>query len=196
MMQTSTPSWVATFFAHDNSKKRKPRPLSFPPLLTNLLVNANRMQTPCMLLTNSTRLITTSPGSSWQLSEATRHLPPYLIVIDALDDDGGSAFLRNLLIVINEYDLRGLKFLVTSRSDPKVATLCKSFASEAVCRLQDVPIEEAKLDIETYLKTQLPELTSSPEFAELGQRAGGLFNGSEVLDSARLDHGWRADGDA
>ena len=85
---------------------------------------------------------------------------------------------------------------MTSRSDPKVATLCKSFASEAVCRLQDVPIEEAKLDIETYLKTQLPELTSSPEFAELGQRAGGLFNGSEVLDSARLDHGWRADGDA
>ena len=116
----------------------------------------------------------------WQLSEATRlpELPPYLIVIDALDEimgDGGSAFLRDLLIAINEYDLKGLKFLVTSRSDPKVAALCESFASEAVCRLQDVPIEEAKSDIETYLKTQLPELAGSPEFAELGQRAGGLF---------------------
>ena len=116
----------------------------------------------------------------WQLSEATRHpeQPPYLIVIDALDEimgDGGSAFLRDLLIAIDEYDLRGLKFLVTSRSDPKVAALCESFASEAVCRLQDVPIEEAKSDIETYLKTQLPELAGSPEFAELGQRAGGLF---------------------
>ena len=116
----------------------------------------------------------------WQLSEATRHpeLPPYLIVVDALDEikgDGGSAFLRDLLIAINEYDLKGLKFLVTSRSDPKVAALCESFAYEAVCRLQDVPIEEAKSDIETYLKTQLPELAGSPEFAELGQRAGGLF---------------------
>ena len=116
----------------------------------------------------------------WQQSEATRHpeLPPYLIVIDALDEikgDGGSAFLRNLLRAISEYDLRGFKFLVTSRPNPKVATLCESFASEAVCRLQDVPIEEAKLDIETYLKTELPELASSPEFAELEHRAGGLF---------------------
>jgi len=113
----------------------------------------------------------------WQLSEATRppELPPYLIVIDALDeikDNGGSAFLRDLLTAINEDDLRGLKFLVTSRSDPKVAAL---FVSGAVCRLQDVPIEEAKSDIETYLKTQLPGLASSPMFAELGRRAGGLF---------------------
>jgi NACHT domain len=116
----------------------------------------------------------------WQLSEAARHaeLPPYLIVIDALDEikgDRGSAFLYNLLIAIDENDLRGLKILVTSRSDPKVAALCKSFASEAICRLQDAPIEEAKSDIEAYLKTQLPELAGSPEFAEIGQRADGLF---------------------
>ena len=116
----------------------------------------------------------------WQLSEATRNheLPPYLIIIDALDEikgDGGSAFLHDLLVAISEYDLKGFKFLVTSRSDPKVAALCKSFTSESVCRLQDVPIEEAKSDIETYLKTQLSELVDSPEFAELVQRAGGLF---------------------
>jgi hypothetical protein len=105
-------------------------------------------------------------------------LPLYLIVIDALDeieDGGGSAFLHDLLIAINKDDLTGLKFLVTSRSDPKVAKLCESFASEAVCRLQDVPIEEAKSDIEKYLKTQLPELARNPKFAELGQRVGGLF---------------------
>ena len=64
---------------------------------------------------------------------------------------------------------------MTSRSDPKVAALCESFASEAICRLQDVPIEEARSDIETYLKTELPELASSPELSELEQRAGGLF---------------------
>ena len=116
----------------------------------------------------------------WQLSEATRdpELPPYLIVIDALDeikDHRGSAFLRDLLVTINEYDLRGFKFLVTSRSDPKVAALCESFASEAVCRLQDVPIEEAKSDIETYLKTHLPKLAGSQDFAKLGERVAGLF---------------------
>ena len=120
----------------------------------------------------------------WKLSEPTRHpkvgpeLPPYLIVIDALDEikgDGGSTFLRDLLIAINESDLRGFKFLVTSRSDPKVAELCESFKSEAVCRLQDVPIEEAESDIEIYLKAKLPGLSGSPEFTELGQRAGGLF---------------------
>ena len=116
----------------------------------------------------------------WQLSRASRHpeVPPYLIVIDALDEikgDGGSAFLRDLLITIEEYDLRGFKFLVTSRLDPRVAALCESFKFEAVCRLQDVPIEETTSDIETYLKTKLPELTGSSEFAKLGQRAGGLF---------------------
>ena len=129
----------------------------------------------------------------WQLSEATRHpdQPPpyqfvnssihYLIVIDALDeikDNGGSAFLRDLLMAIGKYDLRSLKFLVTSRSDPNMAALYVSFASfapVAVCRLQEVPIEEVKSDIETYLKTQLPELAGSPGFAELGQRADGLF---------------------
>ena len=116
----------------------------------------------------------------WQLSEASRHpeLPSYLIVFDALDEikgDGGSAFLCDLLISINEYDLRGFKFLVTSRSDPKVAAFCESFTSEAVYCLQDLPIEEVKSDIETCLKTELPALAGSPHFAELGERAGGLF---------------------
>ena len=116
----------------------------------------------------------------WQLSEAVRYPEPsYLIIIDALDeikDDGGRIFLGNLLITINGYDLRGFKFLVTSRSDPKLVAIFKSFASEAVCRrLQDVPIEEAASDIETYLKTELPELAGSSELAELQRRASGLF---------------------
>ena len=53
--------------------------------------------------------------------------------------------------MINKYVLRGFKFSVTtSRSDAKL--VYESFASEAVCRLQDVPIE-AKSVIVTYLKT-------------------------------------------
>jgi NACHT domain len=116
----------------------------------------------------------------WQLSEATRHpeSPPYVIVIDALDEiegDGGSAFLADLLNAIDTYDLRGLKFLVTSRSDPELVECCEAFTSEAVCRLQDVPIEEARSDIKIYLKDKLKKLDGSPELAELERRADGLF---------------------
>jgi hypothetical protein len=113
----------------------------------------------------------------WQQSIRGR-LPLYLIVIDALDEikaDGGSAFLRDLLTLIDQYNLRGFKFLVTSRPDPEVVTLCKSFKAEAVCWLQYVPIEEAELDIRTYLKIKLPKLASNAMLAELGRRAGGLF---------------------
>ena len=116
----------------------------------------------------------------WLQCEATRRpeLRPYLIVIDALDeikDDEGSAFLQELLVAIDQYDFRGIKFLVTSRSDPKVAELCESFKSKAVCRLQDVPIKAADLDIRTYLETKLPNLANSQQLAQLGRRAGGLF---------------------
>ena len=112
----------------------------------------------------------------WQHS--TPQFPLHLIVIDALDEikgDGGSEFLRELLTLIDEYNLRGFKFLVTSRPNPEVVTLCESFKSEAVCWLQFVPIEEAQLDIKTYLKTNLPKLASSPELAELVHQADGLF---------------------
>ena len=116
----------------------------------------------------------------WQQSEPIRcpKLPPYLIVIDALDEikgDEGSSFLHDLLAAIDEYDLRGFKFFVTSRSDPEVVKLQGSFASKANCYLQDVPIEEAKPDVKLYLKEKLKELDGRPEFDELVNRAGGLF---------------------
>ena len=114
----------------------------------------------------------------WQQSTRGPTLPLYLIVIDALDEingDGGSVFLRDLLTAIDEYDLRGLKFLVTSRPDSAVVMLCKSFTSDAVRWLQRVPIEEAELDIGTYLMARLPRLTWSPKLDEVRRRAGGLF---------------------
>ena len=115
----------------------------------------------------------------WRRSGATLNSEPsYLIIIDALDeiqDYGGVEFVADLIIKINGYDLRGFKFLVTSRSDPTLIGLCEFLRSKAVCRLQDVPIEEAESDIETYLKTELPELAGSSELAELQQRASGLF---------------------
>jgi len=114
----------------------------------------------------------------WQQSTPNPQLPSYLIIIDALDeitDGGGSAFLQELLTVIDEYDLRGFKFLVTSRPDPEVVTLCESFTSDAVCWLQKVPIEEAESDIRTYLKAKLPKLAGVSELAELVRQADGLF---------------------
>lgn len=107
-----------------------------------------------------------------------RKTSPYLIVIDALDEvegKGGLEFLRELLKAVRDQDLRGFKFLVTSRSDPDVVKLCEGFIPGAVCRLQDVLIEEARSDIEKYLKFQLPKLSDSADLAEVGRRAGGLF---------------------
>jgi hypothetical protein len=116
----------------------------------------------------------------WQQSKAMRdpELLPYLIVMDALDEiegDGGLAFLQDLFTAVLEYDLTDFKFLVTSRSDPQFARLLDSFTFSASCWLQHVPIEEAELDIGTYLRTKLPKLSRHPDIAELGRRAGGLF---------------------
>ena len=116
----------------------------------------------------------------WQKSESRRHveLPPYLIVVDALDEieaDGGSKFLQSLLETINQGRLRGLKFLVTSRPDPPVEELCKTFSSKAVCRLQDVPIERVGPDITRYLQIKLPNFADKPELKIMEQLAGGLF---------------------
>lgn len=125
---------------------------------------------PPYLITKQLKKFLTQP---WQRSR-----PSYLIIIDALDEideRGGVEFLRELLKAIREFDLRGFKFLVTSRLDPEVVELCESFTSDAVCRLQDVPIEEAKSDIEKYLRAQLPKLANSAELAELVDRASGLF---------------------
>ncbi|KAG5334879.1 hypothetical protein C0989_002719, partial [Termitomyces sp. Mn162] len=116
----------------------------------------------------------------WQLSTSKefRTLPPYLVVIDALDEihnSGGSEFLKELLITIEKGALHGLKFLVTSRPDPNIVELCKSFSSDAVCHLYDVDADEVGADILIYLKDQLPALENEIELVTLMQQANGLF---------------------
>ncbi|KAG6848781.1 hypothetical protein H0H87_003462, partial [Tephrocybe sp. NHM501043] len=69
--------------------------------------------------------------------------------------------------MVNAGELHGLKFLVTSRPDPGLADLCKSFSTDAVCRLFDVAEEEIKGDITKYLQAELPMLKAQPRFAEL-----------------------------
>jgi len=115
----------------------------------------------------------------WQQSASKRpcELRPYLVVVDALDeieDNGGSAFLRELLKTISQGHLRGLKFLVTSRPDPDLAALCSSFNSDAVCRLYEVPTDTVKADIRMYLGKKLPALQGD-QLNDLSRKADGLF---------------------
>ena len=116
----------------------------------------------------------------WQRSINERHFqfPPYLVIVDALDeinDQGGLAFLKELLDTINAAALRGLKFLVTSRPDPNIARLCESFRSKTVCRLYDVPRTTIQADIMTYLKAELPAFKDHEQLTKLADKADGLF---------------------
>ncbi len=133
----------------------------------------------------------------WQDSEPRRHteLPPYLIVVDALDEieaDGGSIFLQDMIKTINRRHLRGLKFLVTSRPDPRVVELCKRkpFSSNAVCRLQDVPIERVGSDIMKYLRVELPNFVGKPELNTMVQLADGLFISAATIVRYLTPHPW------
>jgi hypothetical protein len=115
----------------------------------------------------------------WQASIGQRKyhdLPMPIVVVDALDEcDRGSEFLEELLRAIHTNQLAGIKFLVTSRLDPKIVSLCDTFPPNAVCKLHEVKPANAQNDIEKYLREALPELKNEPELSLLSQRAGGLF---------------------
>jgi energy-coupling factor transporter ATP-binding protein EcfA2 len=102
----------------------------------------------------------------------------YLVVIDALDEieqQGGSTFLRDLLDVINQNSLPGLKFFVTSRPDPDLVKHVESFDRKQTFRLQDVEKEEVQADIEKYLEASLPNFKGRSGMKNLLEFAGGLF---------------------
>ncbi|PPQ85232.1 hypothetical protein CVT25_010005 [Psilocybe cyanescens] len=114
----------------------------------------------------------------WSNANHPNNLPTYLIIIDALDEineSGGSNLLAVLLTTISQQHFTGLKFLVTSRTDPRIVELWDEFKFKTICRLQDVPIEDAEADVERYLDAKLPNLAGSPDLAELRSRASGLF---------------------
>ena len=91
----------------------------------------------------------------WEASETARSAdsstpPNYLVVINALDEingNDGSMFLKDLFIVINKGQLRGLKFFATSRPDPNLITRVKSFGKKRLYGLQDVGEKEVQADI-------------------------------------------------
>ena len=119
----------------------------------------------------------------WKASEAARladpSSPPYfLVIIDALDEieaEGGAEFLRALFDVLNESQLRGLKFFATSRLNPDLVERVYSFEQKALYRLQDVGKQEAWHDVRTFLAAELPHLAGRDELGALAGMADGLF---------------------
>jgi len=119
----------------------------------------------------------------WQASEPTRLAnsstppPQYLIVIDALDEvdgTGGSEFLRDLLSVIEENRLKGLKFFATSRPDHALVSHVDNFGDKQLYRLEEVPVEEAQSDIQLFLSASLPNV-SIDIIEKVVTLADGLF---------------------
>ena len=99
-----------------------------------------------------------------------------VVIVDALDEnDCGTNFLEELLRVVKSGKLAGIKFLVTSRPEPKLVDMCKSFPEDAVCKLHEVEAANVQKDIERYLHEALPDLKDDPNLAVLAQLSGGLF---------------------
>ena len=178
----------ATFFCSRQFEDTRRRNFIVPTIVYQLahhfssyasvLSQANNLFNSADVLYNQLKDLLVDPWQKSANESSPSKLPQYLIVIDALDeieDGGGSEFLRDLLQTIMEGHLRGLKFLVTSRPDPELAELCSSFESHAICRLYEVPTANVEADIDTYLRTKLPELRDEPQLATLVRKADGLF---------------------
>ncbi|KAJ7166647.1 hypothetical protein C8R46DRAFT_1350962 [Mycena filopes] len=117
-------------------------------------------------------------------SDSVNHhlgFPPLVIVVDALDeldDDGENdiGFLDDLIKKIegSTNRLRGLKFFVTSRRDPRIVRAGEELPPGSVCHLEDVPTTIIDQDINLYLRAALPRLTGE-QIRYLGEKASGLF---------------------
>ncbi|KAJ7501560.1 WD40 repeat-like protein [Mycena galericulata] len=104
-------------------------------------------------------------------------LPPLVVVLDALDElehSDGSLFMEELInhIAGHQDHLQGLKFLVTSRRDPRIVEIGKSLSK--VYRLEEVPTTTIEQDINTYLCVSLPQLDPN-QLRCLADQASGLF---------------------
>jgi hypothetical protein len=116
----------------------------------------------------------------WEASIADREgLPPLVVVLDALDElenEDGSHFLEALINAVENHGdhLSGLKFLVTSRRDPRIVEIGKALSPSTVYGLEDMPSATADHDIGLYLRTSLPGF-GDDQLQPLTKQASGLF---------------------
>ncbi|KAH6892666.1 hypothetical protein BKA70DRAFT_1162165 [Coprinopsis sp. MPI-PUGE-AT-0042] len=117
----------------------------------------------------------------WKLSASKRLAekePCYVIPLDALDElegKGGTEFLGSLFDVANQQDLLGLKFFVTSRSEPALVKQIESFTNKQIFRLEEVPLEQSNADIKLYLNENLAQCATPEQIQQLVSDAAGLF---------------------
>ncbi|KAF9029837.1 hypothetical protein BDZ89DRAFT_1065133, partial [Hymenopellis radicata] len=114
----------------------------------------------------------------WLKSASDRlpDFPPCLVIVDALDEvRGGWEFLSELISTVEAGHLSGLKFLITSRREPKLVERCTALASDFVCHLEEVSRDNVQHDILTFLSAELPNLCDTPQLKVLAERADGLF---------------------
>ncbi|KAH8822206.1 hypothetical protein DL96DRAFT_1411239, partial [Flagelloscypha sp. PMI_526] len=101
--------------------------------------------------------------------------PAQVVAIDALDEcDQGEEFLHILLDAIDDGQLEGIRFIVTSRPVPHLLRKVRDTRPDSPqVSLHEVPKDEANSDIKRYLEASLtlPE----PRINELVARADGLF---------------------
>ncbi|KAJ7150705.1 WD40-repeat-containing domain protein [Mycena filopes] len=117
-------------------------------------------------------------------SDSVKHhlgFPPLVIVVDALDeldddDENNIGFLDDLIKKLegSTNRLRGLKFLVTSRRDPRIVRAGEDLPPGAVYHLEDVPTTVIDQDINLYLRAALPRLTGE-QIRYLSEKASDLF---------------------
>jgi hypothetical protein len=69
--------------------------------------------------------------------------------------------------VVNEQDLSGLNFFVTSRSEPTLIKQITDFPSKQVCRLEEVSLEESSADIKVFLSTHLARCATTLRIQQL-----------------------------
>ena len=85
----------------------------------------------------------------WKASLVSRKcLQVPVVIVDALDEnDCGTDFLKELLCIVESGKLAGIKFLVTSRPEPTLVDMCKSFPEDVVCKLHEVDTANVQKDI-------------------------------------------------
>ena len=80
----------------------------------------------------------------------------------------------DLLNVINENRLKGLKFFATSRPDPDIVSHVDAFGDKQLYRLEKVPVEEAQGDIRLFLSASVPNAPNDI-IDQVVRLADGLF---------------------
>lgn len=104
-----------------------------------------------------------------------------VVVIDALDEveNDGPELVAELIRALLAQDtrLQGIKFLLTSRPQPKIVAECRPIDHRAIYSTEQISPDDATDDIRRYLRVELPQLHEKyPHSVEsIVKHCAGLF---------------------